>query len=64
MNEVGLKNGEIDIYLRELIEIYDIVEVNYPIFEEKKNTSKYLIKDNFLNFWFRYIYANKAKFEL
>lgn len=64
MDYIWLWTWEIDVYLRELIDIYDIIEVEYPIFEEKKNISIYNIKDNFLNFWFKYIYSNSNKIQL
>jgi len=64
MTTVWLWTGEIDIYLKELADIYDIIEVKYPLFEHKKNVSSYFIKDNFLNFWFKYVYSNKSKIEL
>lgn len=64
MDQVWLWTWEIDLYLKELIDIYDIIEVDYPFLESKKNISKYKIKDNFIEFWFKYIYSNKDKFEL
>lgn len=64
MSEVWLWTWEIDIYLKELIDIYNIIEVKSPILEKKRNITKYSIRDNFLNFWFKYIYSNKEKFEL
>ncbi|MDP2090213.1 MAG: DUF234 domain-containing protein [Candidatus Gracilibacteria bacterium] len=64
MTSIGLGTGEIDIYLKELADLYDIIEVKYPLFEYKKNISSYSIKDNFLNFWFKYVYSNKSKIEL
>jgi len=64
INEIGLKSWEIDIYLRELKEVYNIIEVKIPILEKKSNVTKYSIKDNFLEFWFKFIYANNEKFEL
>lgn len=64
INEVWLWTWEIDIYLKELNEIYNVIEVKSPILEKKRNITKYSINDNFLNFWFKYIYSNKEKFEL
>lgn len=64
INEIWLWTWEIDIYLKELTEIYNVIEVKSPILEKRWNTTKYSINDNFLNFWFKYIYSNKEKFEL
>ncbi|MDR0650494.1 MAG: ATP-binding protein [Candidatus Peribacteria bacterium] len=61
---VGLGTGEIDLYLRELAQIYSLIEVVSPVLEPKTNLTRYKIKDNFLNFRFRYVYANMRKFEL
>ena len=49
-------------YLETLINL-DILEREVPITEEKPEKSKkgqYNIKDNFINFWFKFIYPNKA----
>ena len=64
MNRVWLWTWEVDIYLKELSLVYDLIEVKYPILEKKQNITTYSIKDNFLHFWFKYIYSNKDKFEL
>ena len=64
MNELWLWTWEIDIYLKELSQIYNIIEIKSPILEKKTNITRYSITDNFLNFWFKYIYSNKDKFEL
>ncbi|MDR3169881.1 MAG: hypothetical protein LBU27_09425 [Candidatus Peribacteria bacterium] len=50
--------------MKELLEIYDIIEVKYPLYQEKTNLSRYAIKDNFLSFRFKYVYANKELFAL
>lgn len=53
-------------YLETLINL-DILEREVPITEEKPEKSKkgqYNIKDNFINFWFKFIYPNKAFIEL
>jgi len=54
----------VNVYLRDLVQIYEMIEVVSPILETKTTITKYKIKDNFLNFWFRYIYAHKELFEL
>jgi len=64
INELNIWTWEIDIYLRELKEKFDIIDVITPVLEKKKNITKYQIKDNFLNFWFKFIYSNKRYFEL
>lgn len=64
ISQVWLWSWEIDLYLRELIDIYDIIQVDYPVLEKQKNISKYKIKDNFINFRFKYVYWNKDKLEL
>lgn len=46
-------------YLEKLEEIYDVIERVKPIGSVKNGKNqKYRIKDNFIRFWFRYIYKN------
>lgn len=52
-------------YLKTLIDL-DILEREVPITEENPEKSKkglYKIKDNFIEFWFRFIYPNKSFIE-
>ena len=48
-------------YIQRLSEVYDVIEAHRP-FNAKQTgkLQKYLIKDNFLNFWFRFIYRNNS----
>ena len=46
-------------YLEKLDEEYDVIEKVKPVGSKKNGKSqKYRIKDNFIKFWFRYIYKN------
>lgn len=58
---LGINTGG---YLQRLSEIYEVIETHRPI-NAKPNgkLQKYLIKDNFLNFWFRFIYRNSSAIE-
>lgn len=52
-------------YLRTLIDL-DIVEREVPITEENPEKSKmglYRIKDNFIEFWFKFVYPNRSLIE-
>jgi AAA+ ATPase superfamily predicted ATPase len=62
---LDLKQTAITKYLQTLIGL-DILEREVPITEENPEKSKkglYKIKDNFLAFWFRFIYPNKSFLE-
>ncbi|MDR0369194.1 MAG: hypothetical protein LBH96_01285 [Candidatus Peribacteria bacterium] len=50
--------------MRDLVQVYEMVEIISPMFEPKATTTRYKIKDNFLDFRFRYVYANREFFEL
>ncbi|MEN0049573.1 MAG: ATP-binding protein [Bacteroidota bacterium] len=52
-------------YLNRLEEDYQIIKRVRPIFS-KPNTRnvRYYIRDNFLNFWFRFIYKNQGAIEI
>lgn len=60
-----LKQTGLTRYLQTLINL-DILERQVPITEENPEKSKrglYIIKDNFLAFWFHFIYPNKSFIE-
>jgi len=61
----GININNLSRYLAELIEDHELVKRTSPF--DAKNTSKmgrYYINDNFLDFWFRYIFKNKTKIEI
>ncbi|MEW6062919.1 MAG: ATP-binding protein [Nanoarchaeota archaeon] len=64
-NKTGLKILTINKYLYELTNEYEFLEKITPVTENELKTRKvfYKIKDNFFNFWFRFIYKNLSKFE-
>ena len=52
-------------YLRTLVDL-DIIEREVPITEENPEKSKmgsYRIKDNFIEFWFKFVYPNRSLIE-
>lgn len=52
------------LYLDNLEKIYKYVEKINPIVEQKNILNRYKIKDNFLFFWFRYIYKKSNLIEI
>ena len=51
-------------YIQRLSDVYDVIEAHRPINAKPAGKlQKYLIKDNFLNFWFRFIYRNNSAIE-
>jgi len=57
-NYIQAKGTDITPYLRNLIEI-EFIEKRSPILSSVvSRKGRYYIKDNFLNFWFRFIYPN------
>jgi len=70
LNDLYLKTGfsraKISVYLKNLIEL-DIVEKLVPLGDEgKENVQKglYRIKDNFLGFWYRFVYPHRSELML
>ena len=57
--------GGISAYISKLIEL-DIIEKEIPITENIDNSKKvlYKIKDNYLKFWFAYVYPYQSYFEI
>lgn len=57
-NYIELKGADITPYLKNLIET-EFIEKRTPILEPvKSRKGRYCLKDNFLRFWFRFIYPN------
>jgi len=59
----GMKHSDITPYLRNLIET-DLVVREVPVTEKPASKKgRYYVADNFLAFWFRYIYPNLSRIE-
>jgi len=52
------------VYLEKLEKVYKYIEKNIPIVKPKNILNRYKIKDNFLFFWFRYIYKKSNLIEI
>lgn len=64
--DLEIKQTSLTKYLRTLINL-DILEREVPITERNPEKSKmgiYKIRDNYINFWFKFIYPERAKLEL
>ncbi len=60
---VKLQRTDISPYLKNLIEV-DLVKREVPITENvKSRNGRYYLNDNFLKFWFRFIYPNTSSIE-
>ncbi|MBQ9277264.1 MAG: ATP-binding protein [Lachnospiraceae bacterium] len=62
---MNVKQTSLSKYLNVLINL-DLIERQVPITEENPEKSKkglYYIKDNFIKFWFQFIYANRGLLE-
>jgi len=57
----SLERGHLSKYL-DTLENLDLIEYILPY--GKKKRGKYYIKDNFFNFWFRFVYPNLSDLEL
>ena len=61
----SLLQREVGGYLVRLEEDYQIIQRNRPVFAKPGSRNvRYSIKDNFLNFWFRFIYKNRGAVEI
>ena len=61
----GININNLSRYISQLTGEYELIERRVP-FNAKKNNKmgRYYIGDNFLDFWFRYIFRNKSKIEI
>ena len=64
-SQLGISSGGITSYITKLIDL-DIVEKEVPVTENIDNGKKglYKIKDNYLSFWFRYVYPYQSYLEI
>ncbi len=61
----SILNRDVGGYLEKLDSQYNIIKKVKPIFAKPgSRTQKYLIEDNFLNFWFRFIYKYRSAIEI
>jgi len=64
--DIGIKQTSLPKYLKTLIDL-DILEREVLVTEsnpEKSKVSLYQIKDNFIRFWFRFVYPERGRIEL
>ncbi|MCK5122884.1 MAG: hypothetical protein KAQ87_01940 [Candidatus Pacebacteria bacterium] len=57
-NYTGININSLGVFLKALEDFYEIIERKTPILEKKSSSklSLYKIRDEFLSFWFRYLY--------
>lgn len=66
-NKAGINIKSISKYLGLLVRDFGYLSYEVPITERKPWKSKkgrYFLGDNFLRFWFRYIYRNRSEYEI
>ena len=61
----GLPATSLSKYLRELSDLFDLIEREVPITERswKTKKSRYKIRDPFITFWMRFIYRQLSIYE-
>jgi len=62
-DSTGIDVTKLKYYIDVLKDLMDILEIRKPILG-KKRTTKYIIKDNFFKFWYKYVFSNMSKLEL
>ncbi|RLE81776.1 MAG: ATP-binding protein [Thermoprotei archaeon] len=60
-SKVGLKTTSLSPYLKDLVELLDIIEPELPA--GRKKGAFYIINDYFTRFWFKYVYKNRSLLE-
>ncbi len=63
LNQTGMDKGMLSKYAR-VLEDLNFIKRIYPIgAKPKPRKGQYVIADNYLNFWFRYVFPNKTELE-
>ncbi|MDQ1354944.1 MAG: uncharacterized protein QG657_5253 [Acidobacteriota bacterium] len=61
----GIAVHSLGRYISELMEDHELIERRAPFdSKESHKMGRYYINDNFLDFWFRYIFKNKSRIEI
>lgn len=60
----GLNNGFLLRLLQTLSSHYQIIKKEKPLFPNNKKVNRYKILNNFISFWFKYIFFNQSILEL
>lgn len=61
----GIPVNNLGRYISELIEDHELIERKAPFDSiESNKMGRYYINDNFLDFWFRFIFRNKSRIEM
>ena len=65
-NYTGININSLGFFLKTLEEFYELIERRIPVLEKKTSSklSRYKIKDQFLNFWFRFVYKEGHLIEI
>jgi hypothetical protein len=59
----GMEMKSLEKYLGELIRDFDLVERRIPVIGGQK-MGRYILKDNMIKFWFRFVYPNTSLLEM
>ncbi|MBI5066297.1 ATP-binding protein [Candidatus Woesearchaeota archaeon] len=63
-NQAAVNQKDLPKYTKNLLSIELVEKVNPPtVKKEKTKTTFYFIKDNFINFWFKFVYPNISLLE-
>lgn len=60
----GINSNQAAGYLQKLEKVYQIINKLQPLFSNRSKKTIYQIGDNFLHFWFRFVYSQKSIIEL
>ncbi|MGQ4915904.1 MAG: ATP-binding protein [Candidatus Asgardarchaeia archaeon] len=63
---VKIKESSLSPYLSDLSNIVNLVEWRVPVTEhpDKSKRGRYFLTNNFVRFWFRFIYSNRSMYEI
>jgi len=62
-DQMDMEQSQLTPHLHHLINLLDIIYQDAPIFG-KGRQNRYLFKDNFFRFWYRFVFPNKSSIEL
>lgn len=63
-SKVGIPVTALSRILENLIKVFRLLERRQPIFTKSSRSGRYYLNDNFLTFWFRYIFRFRSLLEI
>lgn len=63
-SKAGMSSSDLPKYLKVLEADLDLVERRHPLTEKRRGNTRYYLKDNFIRFWFKFVWPHMTLLEM